>query len=73
MHTPTTIGSSVELLDTHQAAAYLTLRPSTLEVWRSSGRYSLKFIKFGRSVKYRRSDLDAWLASRVACSTSEAA
>ena len=35
-------------LDTRAAADYLGLRPSTLEIWRSTGRYSLPFEKHGR-------------------------
>jgi excisionase family DNA binding protein len=36
-----------------------------LSVWRSTGRYNLPFLKVGRLVRYRRADLDAWLAARV--------
>lgn len=53
------------LLDRPQAAEYLGVTPGTLEVWASTGRYSLPFVKVGRSVKYRKSDLDAWLAKRT--------
>jgi excisionase family DNA binding protein len=35
-----------------------------LSVWRSTGRYNLPFFKIGRKVRYRRADLDAWLAAR---------
>jgi len=53
-----------ELLDEKQAAEYLTVSPGTLSVWRSTGRYSLPFVKVGRRVRYRLSDLDAWLEAR---------
>ena len=53
-----------ELLDEKQAAEYLTVSPGTLSVWRSTGRYSLPFVKVGRRVRYRLSDLDAWLEGR---------
>ncbi len=52
------------LLDDKQAAKYLTVTPGTLSVWRSTGRYALPFVKVGRMVRYRLSDLDEWLATR---------
>lgn len=58
-------------LDTRAAAEYLGLRPSTLEIWRSTGRYDLPFEKIGRSVRYRRSSLDRFLAGRTFRSTGE--
>lgn len=54
-----------ELLDEKQAAAFLTLSPGTLSVWRSTGRYKIPFIKIGARVRYKRTDLDAWLDSRI--------
>lgn len=54
-----------DLLDETEAAQYLTLAPSTLSVWRSTGRYSIPFLKLGHRVRYRRGDLDAWLESRT--------
>lgn len=55
---------SRELLDEKQAAEHLTVSPGTLAVWRSTGRYNLPFVKVGRMVRYRLSDLDAWLEAR---------
>ena len=43
----------------------LDVSPGTLSVWRSTGRYALPFLKIGRKVRYRRADLDAWLAARL--------
>ena len=60
-----TIKEARELLDENHAAAYLDVKPETLSVWRSTGRYELPFVKIGRNVRYRRSELDAWLASRT--------
>lgn len=54
-----------DLLDEKQAAEVLTVEPGTLSVWRSTGRYSIPFVKVGRRVRYRRSDLLAWLKSRT--------
>ena len=60
----TAIASS-KLLTRAEAAEYLGLRIQTLAVWAITGRYGLKMIKVGRSVRYRQSDLDAWLESRT--------
>lgn len=53
------------LLDEKQAAQYMSVSPGTLSVWRSTGRYGLPFLKVGSRVRYRVSDLDAWLATRL--------
>lgn len=53
------------LLDTRPAADYLGVTPRTLEVWRCVKRHAIPYIKVGRLVKYRQSDLDAWLESRT--------
>ena len=53
-----------DLLDEKQAAELLQVKPGTLAVWRSTGRYAIPFVKVGRSVRYRLSDLNSWLESR---------
>lgn len=53
------------LLTTEQAAQYLGATPHTLEVWRSTRRYAIPYVKIGTKVRYRKADLDAWIASRV--------
>ena len=58
-------------LTTHEAAAYLRLSSRTLERHRVEGTGS-RFVKLGRRVVYRRSDLDDWAASQTFRSTSEA-
>lgn len=77
MQTATHSGKSIaaqvgDLLDETEAAQYLTLAPGTLSVWRSTGRYSIPFVKVGRRVRYRRGDLDAWLESRTRSSGATA-
>ena len=57
--------SSKDLLDDVSAAEILEVTTGTLAVWRCTGRYNLPFIKIGRKVRYRRSDLDAWLDART--------
>ncbi|MFC3053301.1 helix-turn-helix transcriptional regulator [Kordiimonas pumila] len=57
------------LLTTAQAAQYLRLASSTLNKWRVYGT-GPKFIKLGRAVRYRHTDLDAFLASQSRLSTT---
>ena len=59
------IAANADLLDDHAAAALLDVSPGTLAVWRSTGRYALPFVKIGRKVRYRRSDLEAWMQART--------
>lgn len=47
------------------AAEYLGIKESTLAIWRCTRRYKLPYIKVGRLVQYRKSDLDAFLLSRI--------
>jgi excisionase family DNA binding protein len=60
-----TYQSKAELFNNTEAAAYIGVTPGTLEVWRSTKRYNLPFIKVGRLVKYRKESLDAFLESRT--------
>jgi excisionase family DNA binding protein len=56
---------NTDLVDEIVAAEILDLSPGTLSVWRSTGRYSLPFLKVGRKVRYSRKALEAWLESRT--------
>ena len=60
--------NQAELLSADQAAATIDVTSGTLSVWRSTGRYGIPFIKIGRKVRYRKSDLLAWLESRTRAS-----
>jgi predicted DNA-binding transcriptional regulator AlpA len=55
-----TTGYDEELLNLDEAAVYLHASPSTLRFWRQRGTGPRSF-RAGRRVKYRRSDLRAWL------------
>lgn len=57
-------------LDTNGAAARIGWSPKTLMNKRVDGD-GPPFVKQGRSVRYRVSDLDAWQEARVRTSTSE--
>ncbi|WP_332751040.1 helix-turn-helix transcriptional regulator [Sphingomonas sp. RB1R13] len=59
-------------INTAGAAHYLSLAESTLEKARVTGS-GPRYCKLGRAVRYRLSDLDAWMAARAVSSTSEAA
>ena len=64
-----------ELLTTDQVAAILGLKRNTLEIYRlRGGNLSPPFIKLSPSkrapVRYRRSDVEAWIAQRTFDSTS---
>ena len=65
--------SQPELLTTAEAAKYIGVAEHTLEVWRSTKRHRLPYLKIGKCVRYRRQDLDAWLASRMIDADGEAA
>ena len=54
-----------QLLSRKEAAAYLGVAEQTLAIWKTTGRYSLPVVKIGRLAKYRKSDLDAFIESRV--------
>ena len=58
------------MLTTVQAAHYLGLAVSTLNKWRCHGG-GPKFLKLGRAVRYRQSDLEMFVAERVLGSTNE--
>lgn len=60
------------LLLPQEAADLLRSTPSTLAKLRLFGA-GPPFVKIGRLVRYRQSDLDAWIATRTATSTSGAA
>jgi excisionase family DNA binding protein len=53
------------LVSREQAAEFLGVRPQTLAAWASSRRYALPFVKVGRRVMYRLSDLDAFIERNV--------
>ncbi|MBI5173513.1 MAG: helix-turn-helix domain-containing protein [Candidatus Melainabacteria bacterium] len=62
-NTPNGAGAAnSDLLTRRQAAAYLGIAEQTLAVWKCTGRYHLPWIKIGRLVRYRKQDLDAFIA-----------
>ena len=59
-----------EIMDARAAARVVGLAHGTLAKMRLSGTGPV-FLKLNRAVRYRRSDLDKWLASRARMSTSD--
>ena len=57
--------SNSDLFTRKQAAAYLGVTERTLAVWKCTGRYDLPCVKIGRLAKYRKRDLDAFIARRT--------
>ncbi len=53
------------LMNRKMAAKYLDISPATMAVWDCTKRYNLKPIKIGRSVRYRKSDLDQFIEDRL--------
>lgn len=63
------------LYETKGAAQYLGISPETLERWRLTGTPFIPYIKYGDPkgkgpVRYRKSDLDQFIANSVTTSTS---
>ncbi|ARD23249.1 helix-turn-helix domain-containing protein [Shewanella japonica] len=53
------------LLTPSQVSEFLGVTIGTLSVWRCTGRYPLSFIKVGRRVMYRQSDVENFINGRV--------
>ena len=63
-------GNDLTLVDTPQAAEILKINERTLTNWRSTGK-SPRYIKCGRNVRYRLSDLMDWLDAQTRNHTGE--
>jgi excisionase family DNA binding protein len=53
-----------ELLTVPETAALLRLKPSTIRAWINQ-RKKIAFVRVGRLVRIRRSDVEAYIASQV--------
>ena len=54
-----------DLITPEMAAGVLGVKVKTLEVWRSSRRYNLSYVKIGGNVRYRMKDINNFIASRT--------
>ena len=57
--------NSFKLLNQRQAAQYLGTTVGTLNSWRHGGKNTLPFIRWGNRIRYRKSDLDAWIERQL--------
>lgn len=67
----TTKQDSAALLSEREAASFLGIAPRTLSIWRSTKRYPLPFVKVGRAVRYRREELERFIAARTVAGGGE--
>ena len=58
------LGKHIGTVDEHQAADYLSVAVNTLRKWRSLGE-GPAFVKLGRRVVYRLTDLERWLEAHL--------
>src|SRR4051794_23543093 len=58
------LNSSPAYITTAEAARYLGVSQATLEHWRQL-RIGPRFIRIGRSIRYRVSDLDAYMVTHI--------
>ena len=62
--------SQKDIFGTKGAGEYLGLHSNTLEQWRLEGK-GPTFCKMGRTVRYRKQDLDKFIERSLVQSTSE--
>lgn len=60
-------------LTPQQASTFLNVPDTTLAVWRSTHRVVLPYFKLGGHVRYRRNDLEAFIAANMRCAVTEGA
>jgi len=53
------------LMTTQEAAAYLKVDFRTIANWRANKKQDIPFVKMGSKVRYRKSDLDAFIESKL--------
>jgi len=59
-----TLNSSA-LMDQRAAAAYLGTTVGTLNTWRHYGKQKIPFMRWGNRIRYRKEDLDAFIAKNI--------
>lgn len=58
-----------KLLSSKETARILGLSSRTLDVWRCNGKIHIPFVKIGRSVKYRLSDIESYIQQQTMTQT----
>ena len=59
-----------KLITPEQVSDQLGITVSTLQFWRTTGRYNLPYVKAGHLVRYRQSDIAAFIERRLYSHTS---
>lgn len=62
-----------QLITEAEAAELLCIKPQTLAAWRCRATQDLPFVRVGRAIRYRLSDVEDWLARRTQTATARAA
>lgn len=60
----TTLRLPIKLLTPQETAAILGVTVGTLQIWRTTRRYPLNYIKSGRLIRYRAEDIQVFIDSR---------
>jgi excisionase family DNA binding protein len=60
-----------DLMTPEEVSVLLKIPRQTLSLWRMTGAHGLKFARVGRSIRYSKSDLIAWMAARSGTSLNE--
>ena len=60
-----------QLANNSAAANHIGIAAATLQYWRTTGAQNLPFIKIGRRVMYRQTDIDQWLDQHTYRHTGE--
>ena len=58
---------TINLLTPAEAGAILGVTVGTLQIWRTTRRYPLPYVKSGRLVRYKAEDVQAFIDSRTVC------
>lgn len=53
------------LVNQNTAGELLSIPPATLQKWRSTGENNIPFVKIGRNVRYRTTDLKAYIENHT--------
>ena len=61
---------TTKLLTSEEVSEILGVHTHTLAVWRCTGRYNLPYIKTGRLVRYKETDVLAFIDRGTKCSNS---
>lgn len=57
--------SDDKLVDQNTAGQLLGIQPKTLQKWRSTGENNIPFVKIGRHVRYRTTELRKYIESHT--------